>query len=64
MSRAQSRINQSKRALAALSIASQMDEYLDMIQMFVDEFAGMNRRECVMAVREACDIWLSSKQLS
>ena len=56
------KLDRVKVSLAALRIAADMDDYMRMIVLFVDDFEGLSPGECVAAVKEACEIWQSSRK--
>ena len=54
------RVRRQRVSAAALGVAANMGDYLDMIKLFIDGFGGMSDAEIVTAVKEACEIWLRS----
>ena len=56
------KLDRAKVRLAALRIAVDMDDYMRMIVLFVDDFDGLSPEECVAAVKEACEIWQNSRK--
>ena len=54
------RVRRQRVSAAALGIAANMDDYLEMIRLFMTGFTGLSDVEIVEAVKEACEIWLRS----
>ena len=58
MAEALQRVRRQRVSAAALGVAANMGDYLDMIKLFIDGFGGMSDAEVVESVKEACEIWL------